>query len=542
MEHLDHKRKITIIVAIMAVMLFAALNQTIIGSALPRIIADLGGLEYFSWVFTIFMLTSSVTAIVVGKLSDIYGRKMFILIGIAIFMAGSFLCGLAETIFQLIAYRGIQGLGGGMIMSTSFAAVGDLFAPRERARWQGIMGGIFGLASVFGPTLGGYIVDHADWHWIFWVFLPFGLLAFALIWRLFPALAGKEREPVDYLGAFLLTLTVAPMLLAFSLGGNQFAWSSMEMVSLLTVTVVAFGLFIAAERRAASPILPLSLFGNSVFTLSNLAALTLSAGMFGTIMYMPMFVQGVMGASATVSGFVMMPMTLSMVITSALSGEIINRTGKYKGLALMGLLVMVAGMVSLTFMDTETSRLVAVINVIVVGVGLGIANPIFTLTVQNVVEHKMLGVATASSQLFRQIGGTVGVALLGTVMGHRMNAEMMNRVADAGMGGQGGVDPAVAEELAQLRDPQLLLDPEQLAQIQQSLPVAAQELFTQLVQTMREALTAALSTVFLVGAIVVFSAFVMTVFLRELPLRTSNKQPVEHEQRLTNMAERSSIR
>lgn len=536
MEHLDQKRKITTIVAIMAVMLFAALNQTIVGSALPRIIADLGGLQYFSWVFTIFMLTSSVTSVLVGKLSDIYGRKQFILIGIAIFMVGSFLCGWAETIIQLIVYRGIQGFGGGMVMSTSFAAVGDLFAPRERARWQGIMGGIFGLASVFGPTLGGYIVDHADWHWIFWVFLPFGLLAFALIWRLFPAVEGKQREPVDYLGAVLLTLTIVPMLLAFSLGGNQYAWSSLEIIALLAATVAALVLFIAAERRAANPIMPLSLFGDSVFTLSNLAALTMSAGMFGTIMYMPMFVQGVIGASATASGFVMMPMMLSMVAASALSGEFINKTGKYKRLALFGLLVMTAGMVSLTFMSTETTRLVAVINMIVVGVGLGIANPIFTLTVQNVVEHKLLGVATAASQLFRQIGGTVGVALLGTVMGHRLNAEMMNRIAAAGISDQAGGDPAVAEQLAKLQDPQLLMDPERLAQIQQSLPDSAQQLFTQLVSMMREALNVSLSTVFLAGALVVFTAFVLTLFLRELPLRTTNKRQVEPEQPFADAA------
>ncbi|UFJ39759.1 MFS transporter [Brevibacillus humidisoli] len=525
MEHLDQRRKITIIVAIMAAMLFAALNQTIVGTALPRIIADLGGMEYFSWVFTSFMLTSSITAILVGKLSDIYGRKPFILIGIGIFIIGTFLCGLSQTIIQLIIYRGIQGFGGGMIMSTAFAAVGDLFSPRERGRWQGLMGAVFGLASVFGPTLGGYIVDNADWHWIFWVFLPFGVIAFALIWTLFPSVTRNEGEAVDYLGAVLLTLTMVPMLLAFSMGGSQYAWGSTEIIGLLLATVIALVLFIAAERRAKSPVLPLSMFGNSVFTLSNLVGFTMGAGMFGTIMYMPFFVQGVIGTSATASGFVMMPMTLSMVAASAISGQFITKTGKYKGLALAGLLIMTAGMASMVFMSTETTNLIAVINMIIVGTGLGIAFPIFTLTVQNAVEHKLLGVATASSQLFRQLGGTIGVALMGTVMGQRMNTEMQNRITEAGLDQQGGaIDPAVAERLTQLQDPQMLMDPQQLEQIRRSLPEAAQELFAQIVLIMREALSASLSTVFLVGALVVFSAFVMTLFLREIPLRTSNRQ------------------
>ena len=270
MEHLEMRRKVIIMLSIMSAMLFAALNQTIVGTSLPKIIADLGGIEYYSWVFTIFMLTSSITAILVGKLSDIYGRKPFILLGIGVFTAGSLLCGISGSILELILYRGVQGFGGGMIMSTAFTAVGDLFPPRERGRWQGIMSSVFGLASVFGPTLGGYIVDHFHWHWVFWIFLPFGLVAFAAIYFLFPSVERKEKESIDYTGSLLLTLTMVPLLLSFTWAGNQYDWASPEIIGLFAVTIVAFFLFVLTEKRVSSPVLPLDMFKNKVFTVSNI--------------------------------------------------------------------------------------------------------------------------------------------------------------------------------------------------------------------------------------------------------------------------------
>src|SRR5690606_25392853 len=350
MEHLSKRKKITILIAIMVSLLFVSLNQTIVGTALPRIVADLGGMDLFNWVFTIFMLTSSVTAILVGKLSDLYGRKPFVLAGLTLFIAGSFLCGTADTILQLILYRGLQGFGGGMIMSTAFTSVGDLFPPRERGRWQGLMSASFGLAGVFGPTLGGYIVDHLEWHWVFCVFLPFGLVALVLIIRLCPSATDRRREKVDYVGSLFLTLTIVPMLLAFSWAGNRYDWLSFEILGLFGFTLIALAAFLWIEVRASSPVLPLDLFRNSIFTISNIVGLLTGMGMFGTIMYTPFFVQGVQGVSATSSGFIMMPMTLSMVIASTVSGQIISRTGRYKKLALFGLAVMAAGLFSMSRM------------------------------------------------------------------------------------------------------------------------------------------------------------------------------------------------
>jgi EmrB/QacA subfamily drug resistance transporter len=518
MEHLETKKKITIMIAIMAAMLFAALNQTIVGTALPRIVSDLGGIEYFNWVFTIFMLTSSVTAILVGKLSDIYGRKPFILIGIGIFIIGSLACGTASSIVQLIIYRGIQGFGAGMIMSTSFTAVGDLFSPRERGRWQGMMSGVFGLASVFGPTLGGWIVDHIHWKWVFWVFLPFGIIAFLLILSLFPSTERKPSEKVDFLGSALITTIIVPLLLAFTWAGTEHEWLSPVIIGLFLASIVSLILFIQVENRVKSPVLPLDLFKNDIFSLSNIIGFMLGAGMFGTIMYMPFFIQGVIGTSATTSGLIMMPMTLSMVASSAIIGQFITKTGKYKIYALGGLLLMAAGMFSMSTMSMNTSNLTAVINMIVVGFGLGACFPVFTLTVQNAVNQSNLGVATASTQLFRQIGGTVGVAILGSVMAVRMEDNLKDSMANLPTGTSNGENG-----LSGFANPQILMNPEQLAEAKASLPPEMLPLLDQLLVFLREALAFSLTGVFLIGAIIMLVAFGLTFFLREIPLRQSNK-------------------
>ncbi|GAA0371683.1 MDR family MFS transporter [Bacillus horti] len=527
MEHLDQKKKISIMLAIMAAMLFAALNQTIVGTALPKIVGELGGFEYYSWVFTSFMLASSVTAILVGKLSDTYGRKPFILIGIGIFIVGSFLCGLSENIIELIIYRGVQGFGGGMIMSTAFTAVGDLFSPRERGRWQGIMSGVFGLASVFGPTLGGYIVDHTHWKWVFWVFLPVGIIAFAMIFWLFPSIKRTEKVPIDYLGSLFLTLTIVPLLLAFSWAGSRYDWASTEILGLFCAAAVALILFIVAERKAKSPVVPLSLFKNGIFTISNAVGLILGAGMFGAIMYMPFFVQGVMGTSATQSGFIMMPMTLAMVLASTIGGQLITKTGKYKLIALTGLLTMAVGMYLLSLMTAATSVPVAVLFIIIVGFGLGLAFPVFTLTVQNAVDQKLLGVATASTQLFRQLGGTIGVAILGTIMNARMNSKIGELMEQ----NQGALptDPEVLETLEFLQDPQVLMDHQKVDEFLLSIPQELQLIVQDMLNLMKDALSFSLTGVFFIGSIIMLSAFILTFLLKEIPLRTSNQAPAKDE-------------
>ncbi|WP_368658494.1 MDR family MFS transporter [Metabacillus halosaccharovorans] len=527
MEHLENRQKVLIMIAIMSAMFFAAVNMTIVGTALPKIVSQIGGMEYFDWVFTVYMLTSTITAMLVGKLSDIYGRKIFILIGIGIFMIGAFLCGTSDDIIQLIMYRGLQGFGGGMIMSSAFTTVGDLFSPRERGRWQGLLGAVFGLSSLFGPTLGGYIVDNFDWHWIFWVFLPIGFFAFALILKLYPSQKAKEKEPIDFLGSITLTITIVSLLLGFTWAGDKFEWASFQIIGLFSLTLISLLAFIFIELKVKSPVLPLYLFKNSVFTVSNIAGMLMGMGMFGTIMYVPFYVQGVQGESATVSGLVEMVMTIAMVSSSILVGNLITKTGKYKIFALLGLIIMAIGLIMNSTLEVESSLTRLILQLIVVGIGLGVNMPVFNITVQNAVSHKYLGVATSAMQTFRQIGGTVGVALLGSVMGNKMANELSSttQVENAPT-----PPPEMAETMSQLQNPQVLMDSEKLESIQSELPAEMAPFFEQFIQVLKEALNTSLTTVFTVSAGIIGLAFIVTLFLKEIPLRTTNNDEEENQE------------
>lgn len=533
MTNLTEKRKITIMIAIITSMFFAAINQTIIGVAMPRIISKLGGMDYYSWAITIFLLTSTVASILVGKLSDIYGRKPFILTGIGLFSLGALLSGFSADIFQLIAYRAIQGAGAGVIMSTAFTAMGDLYEPRERAKWTGVMSAVFGVSSVAGPLLGGYIVDHLDWHWVFWIFLPIGILAFLLILIHFPKVEKREGESVDYWGSTLLTTTIVPMLLAFSWAGegaNKYAWDSWQIIGLLAITVVSLLLFLWVESKVKTPVLPLNLFKNSIFTVSNLVGFFLNAGMMGAIIYVPFFVQGVKGISPTMAGYVAMPMSIAMLVTSALSGQIITKTGKYKKMAVGGLLVMTLSMVLMYFMEPSTPIYQLVLYMILLGLGLGIAMPVFSLTVQNAVAPQQLGVATATSQLFRNLGGTIGIAVMGSVMSASMTTKMTQLSGTMGQGtASASADPALAEKLALFSNPQNLLDQPKIEAALQSLPPESQVLFTNMLDVIREAMSYGITTTFLTGAIVAAFAVVLALFLKEIPLRSGKGKEQEQK-------------
>ncbi|MDF2725050.1 MAG: transporter [Paenibacillus sp.] len=522
MEHLSHKRKMTIMVAIMAAMFFSAINQTIVSTAMPRIIAILGGMDYYTWVITIYMLTSTISTVLVGKLSDIYGRKPFILWGIIFFIVGAFLTGLSKDIYQLITYRGIQGIGAGIIMASAFTAVGDLFSPRERGKWTGIMMAIFGFASVIGPTLGGWIVDHMNWEWVFWIFLPLGVVAFILILMLFPKVDRKKSESIDYWGSLFLTLTIVPLLLGFSWAGTKYAWGSSQVIELFAAALASLVIFIFIESKVKSPVLPLSLFKNNIVTLSNSIGFLMNAGMMGALIYLPFFVQGVEGISPTYSGYVTMPMSISMVLVSAVVGRMITKTGKYKRYAVISMPIMIAAMVLMAYMSTIW---VAVIAMIVFGFGLGLGMPIFTLTVQNAVRPDQLGVATASSQLFRNLGGTIGIAVMGTIMSTSLKNHLMSSAQSGSSVDMSKLDPALAQQLSVFQNPQILLNQPALAELQQKLPDQAKPIVTQLIEMLRNALSGSLTTVFLSGAALLVVALLLVLMLKEIPLRTSNRMP-----------------
>ncbi|GBG07949.1 MFS transporter [Paenibacillus sp. MY03] len=527
MEHLTHKRKMSIMFAIIAAMFFSAINQTIVSTAMPRIIAVLSGMEYYSWVITIYMLTSTLATVLVGKLSDIYGRKPFILTGIVIFMIGALLTGFSKDIFQLIIYRGVQGVGAGIIMATVFTAVGDLFSPRERGKWTGVMMAVFGFSSVIGPTLGGWLVDNMEWKWLFWIFLPLGVVAFFMILFLFPKVERKPSESIDYAGSFFLSITIIALLLGFTWAGSKYEWASFEILGLFGAAIISLILFILVERHAKSPVLPLSLFRNDIVTISNVIGFLMNAGMMGALIYLPFFVQGVEGISPTYSGYVTMPMSIGMVIMSTIIGRQITKTGKYKRYAIIGMPIMVAGLLIMAFMN---SVWIAVIAMIVFGIGLGVGMPVFSLTVQNAVKPTELGVATSSSQLFRNLGGTIGIAIMGTIM----QSALVRNMKEASSSSTGfhfdELDPELAKELSAFQNPEMLLDQPKLEQLQQTLPADVQPLITQMIDMLRDALSHSLTVVFLAGASLVVVAMILSFFLREIPLRTSNKMPEQEPQ------------
>ena len=508
-------------------LLLSALDQTIVGTAMPRIVAELQGFEHYAGVTTAYLLASTAVVPIVGKLSDLYGRKSLFLGGVLLFLVASLLCGVAQDMPQLIGFRGLQGLGAGIISVMAFAVVGDLFPPARRGRVQGLFGAIFGLASVVGPLLGGYLTDQLSWRWVFLVNLPVGLLALLALLTLFPDVRPPRRQhAIDFLGAGTLVLALVSLLLALSLGGQQYAWTSAPILSLLVFGLAMGALFVWQERRASEPILPLSLFSNSIVSVSLATSTLVFMGMFGTILFIPLFIQAVLGASATTSGTILMPMTGGMIVGSTLAGQFVSKTGRYRLASLIGLGLVVIGMFLLSQLDAQSSYLEAVRDTVIMGFGLGTTMPIFTLVVQNAVPYALLGTATAVTQLSRSVGGTLGAAVFGSLL--------INRYGPAF---EANLDPAVknavpAGLLAQLDNPQALLNPLASASLGNSfaqLGPNGPALLDQVLEAIRQALAVALHDMFLLGTVIVLIAFVLCFFLRELPLRRSHEAPSSDE-------------
>ena len=415
-------RILAIYSGLMVTLLLAALDQTIVATALPKIVGDLGGITQYSWVFTAYMLTSTVTVPLYGKLGDVYGRKNLFLFAIVVFLIGSALCGAAQSMTQLVLYRAVQGIGAGGLFPLSLAVIGNIVPPRDRGRWQGLIGAVFAASSIIGPAVGGFIVDNASWRWVFLVNLPVGAVALVVIVLTMPRRAPQTEHSIDWLGAGLLAAGTGALLMGLVWGGKQYAWTSGHVLGALALSVALLVAFAWQERRAPEPILPFHILRNPIVAGSVASMALVGMAMFGTISYVPLFVQGVIGSSATSSGVVLTPLMLGAVTTSLLTGQLISRTGRYRWNVVFGPLVLATGMFLLSRMNVHTSSGEAARNMVIAGIGIGSMMQVFVISVQNAVERARIGAATALTQFSRQMGATIGVTVIGAIVNHGLPA------------------------------------------------------------------------------------------------------------------------
>lgn len=478
----------------MLAMLLAALDSTIVATALPTIVGELGGLERLGWVVTAYLLAQTVVTPLYGKLGDQHGRKIVMQAAIVVFLVGSVLCALATDMTQLIVFRGIQGLGGGGIMVTTQAVVGDIVPPRDRGRYQGIFGAVFGISSIAGPLLGGYFTTQLSWHWIFYINIPFGILALVVIGLTLPRRTERVRHSIDVAGITLLATALSAIVLFADLGGIAYAWTSPLMIGLVATSVLALGGFVLAERRAKEPVLPLELFRNRTFVLTAAIGGIVGVALFGSVTYLPLFLQVVNGATPTGSGLQILPLMGGMLITSIASGQMISRWGRYRIFPIVGTILMSIGLLLLSRMDATTSSGTASFNMLVLGLGMGSIMQVLLIAVQNAVDHSQLGVATSGATLFRLIGGSLGTAVFGAIFA----SGLTTRVAQAFAGTTGPL-PSSAN-----------ISPSSIA----ALPPAARAVYV-------EAFTTSMSTVFLAAMAIAVVASVLAWFVPEIPLRRS---------------------
>jgi EmrB/QacA subfamily drug resistance transporter len=495
-ERLTHRQVLIIFSGLVLGMLLAALDQTIVATALPTIVGDLGGLDKLAWVVTAYLLTSTASVPLYGKIGDLYGRKRVFQFSIAVFLVGSALCGLSQNMAELIAFRALQGIGGGGLIVTAQAIIGDVVSPRERGRYQGYTGAIFAMASIAGPLLGGFFTDSLSWRWIFYINLPVGVLALIVTSIVLQQPRRRTEHRIDYLGSTLLIVAVTGMLLVTVWGGTQYAWGSVPIIGLSVASLAVTFAFVRQEQRATEPVLPLRLFRSRVFVISALAGVILGAVMYASIVYLPLYLQVVQGESATRSGVLLIPLMLGLICSSIVSGRIISDTGRYRIFPIMGTALLTVGVLLLSRLDSNTPLPLIFFDMAVTGIGIGMVMQVLVLAVQNEVAYRDLGVATSSVNFFRSMGGAFGTAAFGTLLTTRIEQFVPHFVS--------------AERLAQVKSASKLLSesPEQLRQLPSDIHHGLTQAF---VRSFDEVLLWAVP----LAAI----AFLITWFVREEPLR-----------------------
>jgi EmrB/QacA subfamily drug resistance transporter len=514
---LGERSRLLVLGAVLLALFLSSLDQTVVGTALPRIVTDLHGSDQYSWVVTVYLLASTITVPIYGKLSDAYGRKPLLLIGVSLFLLGSVLSGLSQSIEQLIIFRAIQGLGAGSLFPIALAIIGDLFDPRERGRYQGLFGAVFGVSFLLGPLIGGFLTDHASWHWIFYVNLPLGLFTLFVIWTVLPNTrrADTRARDFDYLGTALFTAGVLPVLLGLSNKGTTGAggalpdWGSFEVGGLMLIGAVLLSLFVLVESRARQPIVPLTLFRDRTFSASIVATLAVAVGMFAAIIYLPRFYQVVRGVSATQSGYETWPLLVGLIGGSIVAGRLISRTGRYRHLVVGSTVLLLLGSVLMTNLTATTSTWLLWGMMLVIGLGVGPGMSGYTTIVQNVVPMRLMGAATGALTFFRQVGGSIGLAIAGTVFNQQFAALLPGKLVAA------GVPQGVADRLAN-------------SSARGSLTgVGGAQGSSAVVSGVHQAFAAATADIFWVGVIAAAVAMVAVLFIRELPLRgAAEAQPV----------------